>query len=244
MKYEETCWFSERLNRNMTIRIYGHYGIPLLAFPCLGKQSDDFSNHGMIDTLSNLIESGRIKLFCVDSNDDETVNSMSWDKAQCGFKLEMYHQYIINEVLPFIYDKQGGYCEPFLIGMSMGGTHASNNFLRRPDLFSGFLSLSGEYSIGDYFGYMNSDIYNNSPTHYLRNMPNDHHYIGIYNQKKMISVVGQGDFEYLVLGSNYELQRIANEKGINIEFHFWDHNSVHDWPSWKYQMPHFLERLF
>lgn len=244
MKYEEVCWYSERLGRDMRIKIYGHYGPAFIAFPCQDKQSDDFYNHGMIDVLANFIEEGRMKLYCLDSNDEETVSSTSWDKAHAGHCLEMYHQYLINEVLPFIYDKQGGYCEPFLIGMSMGGSHASNNFFRRPELFSGFLSLSGKFDIASFFGgYMNEDIYNNSPVHYLRNMPSDHPYIDIYNQKQMIVVVGKGAFEHLVLSTNYELAEIAKEKEIHIDFNFWDENSIHDWPSWKYQMPYFLNKI-
>ena len=244
MKYEEVCWYSERLGRDMRIKIYGHYGPAFIAFPCQDKQSDDFYNNGMIDVLAEFIEQGRMKLFCLDSNDEETVSSTSWDKAHAGYCLEMYHQYLINEVLPFVYNKQGGYCEPFLIGMSMGGSHAANNFFRRPELFSGFLSLSGKFDIASFFGgYMNEDIYNNSPVHYLRNMPSDHPWINIYNQKQMIAVVGKGAFEYLVLDTNYEMADIAKEKGINIDFNFWDENSIHDWPSWKYQMPYFLSKI-
>ena len=244
MKYEEVCWYSERLGRDMRIKIYGHYGPAFIAFPCQDKQSDDFYNNGMIDVLAEFIEQGRMKLFCLDSNDEETVSSTSWDKALAGYCLEMYHQYLVNEVLPFVYNKQGGYCEPFLIGMSMGGSHAANNFFRRPELFSGFLSLSGKFDIASFFdGYMNEDIYNNSPVHYLRNMPSDHPWISIYNQKQMIAVVGKGAFEYLVLDTNYEMAEIAKEKGINIDFNFWDENSVHDWSSWLYQMPYFLNNI-
>ena len=244
MKYEEFGWYSDRLGRHMNIKIYGHYGTPVVAFPCQDKQSDDFANHGMIDKLAPFIEEGRMKLFCLDSNDEETVSSTSWDKARAGYKLEMYHQYLINEVLPFVYLKQDGYCTPLLIGMSMGGSHASNHFFRRPELFSGFLSLSGKFDIASFFdGYMNEDIYNNSPVNYLANIDPNHFYINVYNQKRMVVVVGKGAWEHLVLDSNYELARIANEKGINIEFHFWDENSIHDWPSWLYQMPIFIDKL-
>lgn len=244
MRYEEISWFSERLNRLMRIKVYGHYGPAVIAFPCQNKQSDDFYNHGMIDVLTPLLEEGKMKLFCLDSNDDETVSSQSWDKGYAGYKLEMYHQYLVHEVLPFVYDRMQGYCEPYLIGMSMGGSHAANNFFRRPELFSGFLSLSGKFDIASFFdGYMNEDIYNNSPVHYLKNMHYDHPYISIYNSKKMIVVVGKGAFEHFVLDTNYQLADIAKEKGININFNFWDENSVHDWISWKYQMPIFLNKL-
>ena len=244
MEYFSISWYSERLNRQMEIKVYGHYGKPVIAFPCQDKHSDDFANNGMIDALAPFIESGRMKLFCLDSNDDETVSSNSWDKGHAGYKLEMYHQYLINEVLPFVYDKQGGYCEPLLIGMSMGASHAANNFFRRPELFIGFLGLSGKYDIASFFGgYMDENIYNNSPTHYLRNMSNDHPYINIYNSKSMTVVVGRGAWEHLVLDSNYTLSEIAYQKGIHINFNFWDENSVHDWSSWLYQMSTFLDKL-
>lgn len=244
MKYEEVHWYSERLQREMRIKIYGHYGPAFIAFPCQNKQSDDFYNNGMIDAIYSFLEEGKMKLYCLDSNDDETVSSPSWDKAKAAHMLEMYHHYLINEVLPFIYERQGGYNEPFLIGASMGGSHASNSFFRRPELFSGFLSLSGKFDIASFFdGYFNEDVYNNSPVHYLRNMPKDHPYINIYNQKKMIVVLGKGAFEYLVNDSNYELESIAKDKEINIKFNFWDENSVHDWISWKYQLPYFLNKI-
>ena len=244
MKYEEVGWFSERVNRYMRVKIYGHYGPAFIVFPCQDKQSDDFYNNGMIATLSSLLNDGKIKLFCVDSNDDETVSSSSWDKAHAAYMLEMYHQYVIEELLPFVRDAQGGYEEIYLIGLSMGGGHAANNFFRRPELFSGFISLSGKFDI-DYFfdGYVNNDVYNNSPCMYLKNMDKNHPYINIYNQKTMIAVVGRGAFEHLVLDSNYQLANIAHEKGINIDFHFWDENSVHDWCSWRYQLPYFLSRI-
>ena len=244
MRYYETIWYSERLNREMRIKVYGHYGKPVIAFPCQDKQSDDFYNNGMIDALTPFIESGRMKLFCLDSNDLETVSSTSWDKGRASYLLEMYHQYLINEVLPFVYNEQQGCCEPLLIGMSMGASHAANHFFRRPELFEGFLALSGKYDIHSFFnGYFDDYLYQNSPVCYLANMNNDHPYINIYNSKKMVVVVGRGAWEHLVLDSNYELERIANEKGINIDFNFWDENSVHDWSSWLYQMPLFLDAL-
>jgi len=244
MKFEEATWYSERLGRDMNIKVYGHYGHPFIGFPCQDGQSDDLEHNGMIDVLAPYIEAGKIKVYCLDGVDEESISSKSWDKAHCAYILEQYHQYLINEALPFIYDKQGGYCEPMLFGMSAGASHAANNFFRRPELFAGFIALSGKYDFSTFFdGYMNDDVYNNSPCDYLRNMPWDHPYINIYNSKTMIICVGQGRFEHLVLDSNYELARIAEEKGIHIDFNFWDENSVHDWESWFYQMPYFLDKI-
>ncbi|MCR4911622.1 MAG: esterase [Bacilli bacterium] len=244
MKYEEASWYSERLERWMHIKVYGHYGPAFIAFPCQNKQSDDFYNNGMIDALSWYLENGKMKLFCLDSNDDETVSSLDWNKMHAAYKFEMYHQYIVNEVLPFVYNAQGGYNEPYLIGASMGGSQAANHFFRRPELFSGFISLSGKFDMEYFFDdYVDENVYNNSPAMYLNNMPTDHPYINIYNSKKMIVVVGRGSFEYLALDSNYQLADIAYRKGIHIDFNFWDEYSVHDRKSWNYQMPYFISKL-
>lgn len=244
MEYEEVCWFSSRVNRDMHIKIYGYYGIPIICFPCQDKQSDDFYNNGMIDALSDYINAGLIKLFCLDSNDDETVSYMGWDKEHAPYMLTQYHEYIVNEVLPFIYDKQGGWCLPYLFGASMGASHAAINFFRRPDLFAGFLSLSGNYDMSHFFNErFNHEAYMNSPVHFLANMPNDHPYINMYNSKPMIVVVGKGAFEYLVSYSNYWLKDVTDHKGIHVWYNFWDENSVHDWPSWKYQARYFIEKL-
>ena len=244
MQYEEVSWYSERVNRWMRIKIYGHYGVPVICYPCQGKQSDDFYNNGMIDNLADYIDQGKIKLYCLDSNDDETVDYQGWDKAHASYMLSQYHEYVVNEVLPFIYDRQGGYCEPFLFGCSMGATHAANHFFRRPDLFSGFLGLSGNYDNKYFFqDYFDENAYNNSPVHYLDNMPNDHPWIEKYNQKTMVIVIGKGAYEYLVDYSNYWLKEVTDRKGIHIWYNFWDESATHDWPSWKYQARYFIDLL-
>lgn len=58
----------------------------------------------------------------------------------------------------------------------MGASHAANNFFIRPELFSGFIALSGRYDIASFFkGYFDDNVYNNSPVHYLVNMDNNHY---------------------------------------------------------------------
>ena len=244
MQYEETVWYSERLHRDMRIRIYGHYGPAVIAFPCQDKLSDDFYHNGMIDALAPFIDGGRMKLFCLDANDDETVSLGCYNPGHGAYMLDQYHEYVIHEVLPFVYDKQCGYCLPYLIGASMGASHAANHFFRRPELFSGFIALSGGYDMSRFFpNHMDDYVYRNSPVHYLAGMGIDHPYIQEYNQKAMVVVVGEGAFEYLVRYTAVWLKTITDEKGIHVWYNFWDGNSIHDWPSWRYQMPYFLDKI-
>jgi esterase/lipase superfamily enzyme len=59
-------------DRTMTMISYGHYGRPVLVFPSEAGRAWDFENHGMVAAVEDLIDAGRVKLYCVDSLDDWT----------------------------------------------------------------------------------------------------------------------------------------------------------------------------
>ena len=60
-----------------TVIGYGHYGRPVLVFPSEQGRAWDFENNGMIDAVANLIDEGRVKLYCVDSADSWTWSDRS-----------------------------------------------------------------------------------------------------------------------------------------------------------------------
>ena len=60
------------IDRGMTIVQYGHYGRPVLVFPSEAGRAWDFENNGMLDAIGNLINDGRVKLYCVDTLDADT----------------------------------------------------------------------------------------------------------------------------------------------------------------------------
>ena len=45
---------------------------PVLAFPAEGGDAGEFERHGMVGAIADLLEAGRVKLYCVDSFDRET----------------------------------------------------------------------------------------------------------------------------------------------------------------------------
>lgn len=237
--------YSPCLNRNMNINVYGHYGTPILVFPCQNSMSNDFENFGMIDTLSDYIEQGKIKVFCVDSIDSETWSNKNGDPKHRTWLIEQYYYYIINEVLPIIYENCGNQkIDPIVMGCSMGANHALNFFLRRPDLFKGVLAMSGVFDSVNYFfnGYCDTNLYNNCPEQYLRNLDNNHYYINLYNQKKIILSVGQGSWEEGLPSVRY-LDYLFRQKGINAWVDYWGYDVSHDWQWWRVQIRHFLPHL-
>ena len=232
----------------MEIKVYGHGGRPVLFIPCQDGRFYDFENYKMTDAWAPWIESGQCTVFAIDTLDKETYSA----KGDAYWRIrrhEAWFAYMTNEVVPFIRnltnERNGweGYPGVIAFGCSLGATHAANLFFRRPDLFDGLLALSGIYT-SDYgfHGYMNEDVYRNSPVDYLAGMPKDHPFIEQYNRHKGVIVVGQGPWE--IPASTFRLKDICEEKGINVFFDIWGYDVKHDWDWWYKQVavhvPHVL----
>ncbi|MEE3457615.1 MAG: alpha/beta hydrolase-fold protein, partial [Lachnospiraceae bacterium] len=157
-----------------------------------------------------------------------------------AWKQELYFHYIVDEAMPIILERTGGKL-PMTTGCSLGANHAVITMLRRPDLFSGCLALSGVYDSNVFFkGWMNETLYDNSPECFLPNMSPDHPYIDEYNQKQIIICVGQGAWEEDGVRSLRYLDSVFREKGIGAWCDFWGYDVNHDWPWWFKQMRYFI----
>ena len=82
MHIEEHRWWSNHLNRDMALKIYGHWGKPFVVFPCSRGRYFDYEGMGMIDAVGGFINSGKIKLFCVDSFDQESWYNFAVSPAE------------------------------------------------------------------------------------------------------------------------------------------------------------------
>lgn len=141
MKREYRSWYSDRLQREMNIRVYGHTGTPLLILPTQDSMCDNFENFGMIDTVRRRSRRAR------SSSSPSTRWTARLGRTSGATRLararqEDYYNYLIEEVLPFIRTENGTGRLPIAVGCSLGGLHAAIVFLRRPDLFGGMMSLS------------------------------------------------------------------------------------------------------
>ena len=240
--------YSPALGRDMECTVYGHAGRPVLFIPCQDGHHNDFEGFHMTDTWAPWIESGQVMVFSIDSIDSETWSNKGADPGWRARRHEQWIDYITCELVPFIRNtvnfRNGwtGYPGIITFGYSLGATHAANLYFRRPDLFDGVLALSGIYTAEFGWGnYMDEVVYQNSPVHYLANMPADHPHIHQYNQHKGVICVGQGAWE--VTDTTFRIRDICQEKGINLWVDVWGHDVNHDWPWWHKQVPYYLPYL-
>ncbi|WP_319405092.1 alpha/beta hydrolase-fold protein [uncultured Desulfosarcina sp.] len=248
MHIEQHSWHSPRLDRDMAVNVYGHWGQPYIVFPCSRGRYFDYEGMGMVAAIAPFIDSGRIKLFCVDSIDAHSWYDFGVPPAERNSRHEQYDQYITEEVVPFI----RSHCNDDRMrimtnGCSMGAYHAVNFFLRHPDLFAGTIALSGLYRL-DRQEFGNNaddlaDIYFNSPVSYLPGL-SDPWYLNRYRESTIIIGVGQGAWEEAAIEDTRAMDAIFRDKGIGAWVDYWGTDVNHDWPWWYKQMNYFLGRLY
>jgi esterase/lipase superfamily enzyme len=229
MKREYNKHHSNRLRREMELLVFGHAGTVVLVFPTSGGRFLEFEDHGMVAALAGKIDAGEVQLYCLDS-----VNAESWynraihPRARIARHMQ-YEEYLLNEIVGLVRERnrEG---KLITLGCSFGGYHAVNLALRRPDTFSGFVSLSGAYDLSAFLdGYYDEDCYYHLPTHYLPNL-NDRWYLDRYRANQFVMATGWDDH---CLSENQNLDRILNEKGIAHRFDVWNAENSHDWPTWR-----------
>ncbi len=224
---------------------YGHYGRPMIAFPSQQGAAQDYENNGMVGALSDLIDAGRLKIYAVDSFDKGSWDDDSIPLEERARRHGHYEDWIINDVVPFIFEDSGGPQEMIVTGCSFGAFHAANFCLKRADLFPLAVCLSGVYDVSDLgWGERGDAVYFNNPMDYVRNLEGGH-LDWLRGRANLLLVAGQGQWEDTTgaLQSTKEFAGALGDKGIRHELDLWGHDVPHDWPSWRSQISHHLPRL-
>jgi esterase/lipase superfamily enzyme len=243
MRREIHQWYSPRLNKNMEIVVYGHYGDALLLLPTAAADFLEYERFQLISSIQHLIEAGKFKVFSINSINNESWLNRNMHPRHKAIRHQQFNGYVEHEVVPFIRTFTSSSSPIYISGASLGALHSANLFFRRPDLFSGVIAMSGLYDLTVYTkGYYDEDVYFNSPMHYLPNLNDDYYLPRLRHSNHIHILSGSGDYEDP--DGSRQLSGVLASKGIPHELDIWGWDMRHDWPTWRAMLPHYLETRF
>jgi esterase/lipase superfamily enzyme len=227
----------------MPIAAYGNYGFALLLVPTAAADYLEYERFQLIDALSHFIDSGKVKVFSINSINNESWMNDHVDGGTKIFRHRQFNDYVYEEVIPFIKTHTSSETPIIICGASFGALHSMNLFLKRPDLLNGVIAMSGVYDLTEYSkGHYDEDVYFNSPQHYMPNL-NDHYILEQIRKSHHIHIFsGSGAYEDPAASGRFA--KILYDKGINYELDVWGTEWPHDWNTWRYVLPHYLSTRF
>lgn len=235
---------SPAVGREMQFLAFGHYGMPLIAFPSGGGQFYDFEDNGMIDAIAPLIDAGQVKVYCPEGLDNESWLNYDIDPHWRGVRHNAYQDFVVKDLVPAIRaDCNDGEIRVGVTGCSLGAYHAANFALKFPELFPYALCLSGRYDLEKITGQSASkEVYFNNPMAYVANL----HGAALDRVRwntHLVLVCGQGAWEEPCLDETHRLADLCMEKGISHQRDIWGHDVEHHWYWWRKQLAFHLANL-
>ena len=227
----------------MPIAVYGSYGFALLLVPTAAADYLEYERFQMMDALAPFIDSGKVKVFSINSINNESWMNDHMDPRHKVIRQQQFNSYVYEEVVPFIKTNTSWDTPIITCGASFGALHSMNLFLKRPDLINGVLAMSGVYDLTEYTkGYFDDDVYFNSPQHYMPNLT-DHNTLEQIRRSNHIHIFsGSGPYEDP--NASRSFASILYGKGINYELDVWGEEWRHDWETWRKVLPHYLGSRF
>ena len=234
---------SQAMGRHIHVWCYGHFGPPLVVFPSAAGFAHEWDAQGMIEALAPLINAGKLKLYCPESNVSHTWTGKGDPAARVRGHLA-YEIFVIKELFPWIAADCNQERIPIgTAGCSLGGFYAANFALKYPRYVNFALAMSGRYQITHFTGgFSNADIYFNNPIAYVSNLAGEH--LERVRQTQINLVCGRGAWEEGCIEETIALGEILVKKGIPNEVDIWGADSAHQWPWWRKQAMFHLNKRF
>ena len=239
--------WSSVLNREMEFKVYGSAGVPVLALPTRGGRFFDWENNGMPDAIAQLLNEGKIQLFCADSVDGEGVLNGDLPLRRRAEAQEKYFVYLTAELAPRILtlNKAEKGTKIWCAGVDLGAYQAVNCRLRRPTLFAGAVGMGGIYDLSRFWGVENDDlVLRCSPLLYLQEN-------GIANklalakaeENSLILCAGQGAYEDDAKADTQALADVLQAQSLPAHLEVWGGDVSHDWYWWGKMWSLFAPRI-
>jgi esterase/lipase superfamily enzyme len=242
MNREYHRWFTERLQRDMELLIFGHAGAKVLIFPTRDGRFHEYEDLRLVNSLRLKIEAGHIQLYCLDSIDHESFYCFWKHPADRIQRHIQFEEYILNEVMPLMADKNPHPCT-IAHGCSLGAFHAVNIAFRHPHLFRKVSAFSGRYDLTmniehfrDLFdGHYDDNIYYHTPTHFLSSLDCQWRLDALRGMDIVLTIGDEDPF----IDNNRHLSHLLWSKGVPHNLHVW-RGRAHQGHDWRKMAPLYI----
>ena len=234
---------SQLLGRSVHLWTYGWFGHPVLVFPSAAGMAHEWQASGAIEALAPLIEAGRIKLYCPESN-----VSVAWtgdgDPQWRLQRHKAYERFLVEELMPAIdADCRTRFTRVSTVGCSFGAFYALNTALKHPHRVDWALGLSGRYDTHTFLdGHTEDEGYFNQPLAYVPGLTGEA--LRQVRQTSATLVVGQGAYEGRCIRETAAMAATLRERGIPVHLDAWGHDVSHEWVWWRRQLRHHFGQRF
>ena len=240
MKVTET-WYSQRLERDVTVARWGEVGVPFLIFPTAGGDAEEIERFLVIDTLGPYLEAGRIKIYSCDSIAGRAMLTQEGDPAHRMRLLDRFIDFIGEEVVPAIrMDCQDPNIEVMVGGASIGAFNALAVLCRFPEMFSHAFCMSGTYDLERFLkAPVTRDFWVSSPIHYLSSLEGPR--LEALRGRFVLLASGEGRAEDIE--ESWRAAQVLGSKGIPNRVDSWGVEWHHDWPTWRNMLHRYVDEL-
>ena len=233
--------YSGRVERDVTVTRWGHYGRPVIVFPTAGGDAEEIERMGLVAACSELVEAGRVKLYSCDSVAGAVMLRDEGSVAYRAAVLNAYHGFVRDEMIPAIrLDCRTPDISVMTAGASIGAFNAVALLCRHPDVVSHAVGMSGTYDMGRLLGGDGGmDLYFSSPLAFLPGL--DGPVLEMLRKRFAILASGEGRWENA--GESWRMADALGGKGIPNRVDTWGPDYDHDWPTWWRMLPLYLDEL-
>lgn len=236
---------SESMGRHVHLWTYGHFGLPVIVFPTAAGFAHEWGNQGMVDALAPLLGSGKIKLYCPESNVSEAWTRKDLDPALRISRHLAYERFVLDTLVPFVRsDCRSAQIPIGVAGASLGAMYAATFALKHPGLFDYALCMSGRYEARNFTnGFDSPDVYFNNPLAFAPNLDGPA-LDRVRSGTHLTLVCGRGAWEEGCIEETIALGEVLRAKQIPHERDLWGTDVSHEWPWWRRQALHHLGRKY
>jgi esterase/lipase superfamily enzyme len=234
---------SPAMGRKVHLWCHGHFGPPVIAFPSAAGFAHEWERHGMLDVLAPLINGGKLKLYCPESNVSEVWTAKDVPVPARMEKHHAYERFILETLVPFVREDCRWPTAPITaIGCSLGGTYAALFALKQPETFRQVLCMSGRYLTTELTKENHPSVYFNNPLAFLPGLQGPA-LDRVRRGTHLTLVCGRGAYEEGCIEETIALGQLLDQKQIPSVTDIWGRDSRHDWDWWQKQVVIHLPRL-